>query len=87
MSPFLQNPSVANTIYAGTDKVYKSTNQGTTWAAISPALAGAGPLTILKVHLKDVVILAGDGSKLYRTTNGGGAWTDITGTLPSRATT
>jgi photosystem II stability/assembly factor-like uncharacterized protein len=85
VSPFLQNPSVANTIYAGTDKVYKSTNQGTAWAAISPALAGAGPLTILKVYLKDVFILAGDGNKLYRTTDGGGSWTDITGTLPVAA--
>src|SRR5829696_6066618 len=49
VTPFLQSPTVANTIYAGTDKVYKSTNQGTAWTAISGALSGAGPLTVLKV--------------------------------------
>src|SRR6185503_20843607 len=37
VSPWMQDPITANTIYAGTDKVYKSTNQGTTWTAISPA--------------------------------------------------
>jgi photosystem II stability/assembly factor-like uncharacterized protein len=82
VAPFLQSPTVANTIYAGTDKVYKSTNQGTAWTAISGALSGVGPLTILKVHQKADFILAGDGDKLYRTTDGGMTWTDITAGLP-----
>jgi photosystem II stability/assembly factor-like uncharacterized protein len=82
VTPFLQSPTDANTIYAGTDKVYKSTNQGTAWAAISPALGGVPELTIVKVHLKPDFLLAGNGSKLYRTINGGTNWTDITGTLP-----
>ena len=85
VTPFIQSPTVANTIYAGTDKVYRSTNQGTTWTAISGALAGVGRLTILKVHPKPVFILAGDGDKLYRTKDGGTTWTDITGTLPVSA--
>lgn len=47
-----------------------------------PALGGVPQLTILKVHLKPDFLLGGNGSKLYRTTNGGTNWTDITGTLP-----
>jgi photosystem II stability/assembly factor-like uncharacterized protein len=39
----------------------------------------------LKVHQKSVFLLAGDGDKLYRTTDGGANWTDITGTLPAAA--
>jgi photosystem II stability/assembly factor-like uncharacterized protein len=85
VTPFVQSPTVANTIYAGTDKVYKSTNQGTTWAAISGVLAGVGPLTVLNVHINPNFVLAGDGDKLYRTTNAGASWTDITGTLPVAA--
>jgi photosystem II stability/assembly factor-like uncharacterized protein len=85
VTPFVQSPTVANTIYAGTDKVYMSTNQGSTWTAISGALSGAGPLEIVKVHTNPNYLLAGDGDKLYRTTNGGSSWTDVTGTLPVAA--
>lgn len=83
VTPLCQDPAVANTIYAGTDKVYKSTNQGTTWVAISGALAGIGTFTVLEVAAStSKVIYAGSGTKLYRTTNAGGTWTDITAGLP-----
>jgi photosystem II stability/assembly factor-like uncharacterized protein len=82
VTPFLQDPVAPKTIYAGTNKVYKSVDQGTTWAAISPVLAGIAQFTIVKVHPNPKVLLAGDGNKLYRTTNAGATWTDITGTLP-----
>jgi photosystem II stability/assembly factor-like uncharacterized protein len=82
VTPFLQDHVTAHTIYAGTDKVYKSTNQGTVWGAISGVLAGIGQFTVVKVHPNPKVLLAGNGKKLYRTTNAGASWTDITGSLP-----
>jgi len=83
LSPWCQDPKVAATIYAGTDKVYKSVNQGTTWAPISGVLAGVGAFTVLKVAPSNAsVIYAGSGGKLYRTVNGGAAWADITASLP-----
>jgi len=84
VSPWLQDPSVATTIYAATDKVYKSTNQGTTWIAISPALAGIGTFNVLTVAPSDTkFIYAGSGTKLYRTSDGGATWTDISSGLPT----
>ena len=63
--------------------MYKSVDQGTTWVAASGALAGIAQFTVLKVAQSDTQVLyAGSGTKLYRTTNGGGAWTDITSGLP-----
>ena len=82
ISPFCQSRTQANTIYAATNKVYTSTNQGTTWVAISGTLAGVSQFTILKVHPNPNYLVAGDGHYLCRTTNGGTNWTDITGTLP-----
>ena len=83
VAPWCQDPAVATTLYAGTDKVYKSVDQGTTWVAASGALAGIAQFTVLKVAQSDTQVLyAGSGTKLYRTTNGGGAWTDITSGLP-----
>ncbi len=83
VTPWLQDPVTTNTIYAGTNKVYKSTNQGTTWNAISGTLAGIGSFIVLKVAPSNQqYIYAGSGTKLYRTQNGGAAWTDITAGLP-----
>jgi photosystem II stability/assembly factor-like uncharacterized protein len=74
---------VATTIYAGTDKVYKSIDQGTTWTPISGALAGVGVFTVLRVAPSNPnYIYAGNGSKLYLTKNGGTIWTDVTAGLP-----
>jgi photosystem II stability/assembly factor-like uncharacterized protein len=86
VTPWCQDPKVSTTIYAGTDKVYKSTNQGTTWIAISGALAGVSRFTVLAVAPSNSnTIYAGNGSKLYRTRDGGGTWDDVTAGLPVAA--
>ena len=83
VAPWCQDPAASKTIYAGTDKVYKSTNQGTTWASIGGPLGGIFVFTVLKVAPSNPkVIYAGSGTKLYRTTDGGVSWTDITAGLP-----
>ena len=83
VTPWMQDPKTANTIYAATCKVYKSTNQGTSWTDISGALAGIGTFVSLKVAPSNPkVIYAGSGNKLYRTTAGGPPWHDISAGLP-----
>ena len=84
-SPWMQDPKVATTIYAGTDKVYKSTNQGTTWTTISGALEGVSTFEVLGVAPSDPMhIYAGNGTKLYHTANGGDTWKDVTAGLLRR---
>jgi photosystem II stability/assembly factor-like uncharacterized protein len=85
VAPWYQDPISAKWIYAGTDKVYQSTDQGTTWVDVSGPLTGIGRFTVLKgAQSNPRVIYAGSGTKLYRTrTRGGiGMWTDITAGLP-----
>lgn len=83
ISPWCQDPVVPNTIYAGTDRVYKSTNQGTTWTPISNPFPGIATLSVLKVAPSNVdFIYAAGGTKLYRTQDGGASWTEITAGLP-----
>lgn len=83
VTPWTQDPVTADTLYAGTDKVYKSTNQGTSWTAISGALSGVSTFTVLAVAPSNSrFIYAGDGNKLYKTTNGGTTWTDVSAGLP-----
>jgi PKD repeat protein len=81
-TPIKQDPITANTIYAGYDQLYKSTNQGTASAAIS-AFSGANNITEFAVAPSNAsVIYVIRGATLQKTTNGGTNWTDITGTLP-----
>ncbi|MBI5215150.1 MAG: choice-of-anchor D domain-containing protein [Ignavibacteriae bacterium] len=87
VTPYIINPINPKSIYVGTTKVYKSTNRGTNWAAISGALSG-GTLASIAIAKSDTnTIYAGDYSWIYRTTNGGSSWTNITSGLPSASKT
>ncbi|HEY6190997.1 MAG TPA: T9SS type A sorting domain-containing protein [Bacteroidota bacterium] len=90
-SPLVLSPSDTNVLYMGLDRIYKSTNRGTTWAstnttgfldgnlALSMAISSTSPDTLYVGKAP-----FGARSHLYMTPNGGGTWTDITGSLPDR---
>ena len=79
ITPFEQDPIVANTIYSGYDKVYKSTNGGNTWFSISQNLGGN--INHLKIApSNNQIIFAARGGNLYKTVNGGiSNWVTKTG--------
>jgi photosystem II stability/assembly factor-like uncharacterized protein len=76
VTPLIIHPTNTSTLYAGYKRVYKTTNKGDTWTAISGvldsnnenirfmAIAPSNPNTIYAATLK----------KLYSTTNGGTSW-------------
>jgi len=94
-SPLIQDPTNANRRFFGTHRVYRSTSD-TSWTSISPDLTGgphagnsgqvSGTLTTLAVSpLDGNVIWAGsDDGHVQVTTNAGGAWSDVSATLPDR---
>ncbi|NVK52124.1 MAG: T9SS type A sorting domain-containing protein [Flavobacteriaceae bacterium] len=78
VTPFEQDPTAANTIYVGYNIVYKSTDGGTTWTAISQDFTNS--LDNLKIAKTDAnTIYASENSNLYKTTTGTGSWTLLTG--------
>ena len=79
VTPFEQDPSVANTIYTGYDQVYKSINGGTAWTSISQNLGGN--LDELKIApSSNQIMYVSRGSDLYKTIDGGATnWTQVTG--------
>ena len=83
VTPFEQDPMVANVIYTGYDQVYKSTNSGDSWTAISQNFGGN--LDHLKIApSNNQIMFASRGSNLYKTLNGGLTnWTQVTGFLGS----
>ncbi|MEL6811012.1 MAG: YCF48-related protein [Bacteroidota bacterium] len=79
VTPFEQDPTDQDVIYVGYDEVYKSTNGGFSWSAISQDF---GPnMDYLKIAPSNNQIMYGsvDGN-LYKTTDGGATnWTSLSG--------
>lgn len=82
ITPLAWHPTSSSIVYGGWNAVYKSTNSGSTWAAISPIRGNHDELAIAPSN--DQYIYASIGSTLYRTANGGTTWT--TYTAPSTIT-
>lgn len=71
--PFDQDPTVPNTIYVAFDNVYKSTDAGLTWTAISPNF-GVNIDHLKIAPTNNQIIYAANGGTLRYTLNGGTTW-------------
>jgi PKD repeat protein len=85
VAPIVQDPVTATTFYCGEQNVYKSTNQGSTWTSISPALGTIDRIAVAPSN--NQVIYASAGANINRTTNGGTSWGSITNGLPNLSIT
>ncbi len=87
LTPYIIDPNNSNTLYAGYNNVYKSTDKGDSWSTISTMNTtdanGRGNLkTIAVAPSNSSVIYTADPNTIWVTTNGGTAWTDISSGLP-----
>ncbi len=81
IAPFYIDPNNHNTIYAAHQDVYKSVDNGDNWTKISNWNAHTlHSLTIAPSNSN--YIYTATHNNLYRTTNGGTSWIDITGSIP-----
>ena len=79
VTPFEQDPILDNTIYVGYEAVFRSTNRGGTWTAISQDFPEK--LDHLKIApLDNSIMYAAYGGNLFRTKDGGATnWQRLTG--------
>ncbi|MBI2969064.1 MAG: hypothetical protein HYY40_14785 [Bacteroidetes bacterium] len=85
VTPYVIHPSTNTTLLAGYTEVYKTTNSGTAWSAISSNLTGGtSTLKSLAVAPSNAnYIYAATYSNIYKTISGGTSWSNITGTVPT----
>ncbi len=78
VTPWMQDPTTATTLYAGGTNLYKSTNNGTAWTNISAALNIGVILSMDVAPSNNLNIVAASSTRVMKTTNGGTTWTEIT---------
>lgn len=87
VTPYIMDPTNSQTLYAGFDKVWKTTDRGNTWSAISSALSSTNKLRSLAVAPSNTdVMYAADLSAMWKTTDASAVtptWSSIT--LPTTA--
>jgi len=82
VTPWLQDPVNASTLYAGFINIWKSTNGAQSWTKISNFGNNYEVIAIGVSPANNQVIYASKSSGLYMTSNGGSTWNLVTG-IPS----
>ena len=77
ITPWCIDPVNPLILYAGYKNVWKTTNRGTTWTAISSFNSG-GLSSLVVANSNANYIYASDGSHIYKTIDGGAHWTTTT---------
>ena len=87
VTPYIIDPNNSATLFAGYDKVWKTTNRGDSWSSISQSLSSTEKLRSLAIAPSNSnVLYSADRTSMWKTTDGGVSnWTSVT--LPSLSST
>ena len=90
LPPYVMDPVTPTTLYFGTHRLYKTTNEGTLWTALSADLTkGSGYITtiaVAKIDPRTIYVGTSDGM-VNVSRNGGTTFTPSTTGLPNRYVT
>ncbi len=82
VTPYVLDPVDHNTVYAGYQHIYKSTDKGENWSIIYNLDSGDKFRALAVAPSNTQYIYASEPYTLWKTTDGGTNWTDITTGLP-----
>ena len=82
VTPWKQDPQAATTLYCGYTNLFRSANLGTAWTALT-AIPGTGTIREFAIApSNNQVIYVLKSSGIFKTTDAGATWTNVTGTVP-----
>lgn len=82
VAPIVQDPVTPNTFYCGYSKMFKSTNQGTSWTAMGTTNMGTLDEIYVAPSNPNIIYASTTGS-VWKTINGGTTWSNITSGIPT----
>ncbi|HEV2302063.1 MAG TPA: hypothetical protein VGR91_10885 [Stellaceae bacterium] len=83
-TPFVMSPSSSHTLYLGTNFLNRTTNQGSSWSALTQTPDASNISAIAEAKSNPQIIYYGtDSAAIEVSTNGGGSWTPINSGLPN----
>ncbi len=84
IAPVVFDPNNAQDIYFGLQHIYATYDQGATFSELDPtAFFSGGALCLAIGASNSQVLYASDQKTIFRTTDAGVTWTNVTGALPS----
>jgi photosystem II stability/assembly factor-like uncharacterized protein len=89
VTPYIIDPNNSSTLYAGYDKIWKTSDRGDTWTGASQVLSSSQKLRSLAIATSNSnVLYAADRSNMWKTTDGGATdWVSITAPASSTSIT
>ena len=88
VAPLITNPNIDGIFYIARQRVYKTTNNGGLWVAISGNLNGTSAVREMGISNSNPdIIYATSGSKVFLSINGGISWLNKTSDLPNKTIT
>jgi photosystem II stability/assembly factor-like uncharacterized protein len=86
IAPVVFDPNNAQNIYFGIQHIYATHDQGATFVELdTAAYFPNGALSLVIGASNSQVLYTSDQATVYRTTDGGNSWTNVTGALPTSA--
>lgn len=74
VTPYVMHPTNPNILFAGYNRVYKTTNKGDTWTAISGVLTSSFLRSVAVAPSNPNTIFVASYDTMYLTSNGGANW-------------
>lgn len=82
VTPYIIHPTNPQILFLGYSDVYKTTNRGDSWTVISNVNSEDKIRSMAISPSNTQILYIADLTHIWKTTNGGTNWIDITGTLP-----
>lgn len=83
-APMVVGPGTPNTLYFGTNKLYRSADTGTTMTPVSQTLTSPASAIAISKQNDNVRLVGLAGGGVFATTTGSTTLTNVTGSIPTR---